>query len=246
VSVQWQNGRVTTEQSVATTNAVTGKTLRDSFWTDIQALTFGLVRAHDSALRLGPLELIRFGPARVTRSGVSWPIDGGLLARAPGGRLRFETLDDRLEASLEGYQPTLPRALYVVTQLPIHLLWTRLHLLRVRGRTPAPGVTADPSRRLAAGAIDAGLCVALASLSSVAGRRRRLTVLLGVTAGYHVACWTLSGRTLGGAVMKQRVVAVDGSNLTAGQALLRLAALPLAALGRNLHDDIAGTDVVAL
>ena len=223
--------------------AVTGKALRDSFWSDIQELTLGLVRGHDNALRLGPVELIRLGPARVTRTGVSWPIEGGLLARAPGGRLRFETLGGRLVGSLEGYQPALPRAVYVVTQLPVHLLWTRLHLLRVRGRSPAPGPTADPRNRLAAGAIDAALCVALAS---IAGRRRRFTVLIGITAGYHVACWTMSGRTLGGAIMNQRVVAVDGSNLSAGQALLRLVTLPLAAIRRNIHDDIAGTDVVAL
>jgi hypothetical protein len=233
---------VATEQSVAMPGAVTGKALRDSFWTDIQALTLGLVRPHDDALRLGPLELIRFGPAKMTRAGVAWPIEGGLLVRASGGRLRFEYLHGRLVASLEGYAPTLPRAVYVMTQLPVHLLWTRLHLLRVRGRTPAPGVGADPGRRLAAGAIDAALCIALAS---VAGRRRRLAMLLGVTAAYHVACWTLSGRTLGGAVMNQRVVAVDGSKLTVTQAFLRLAALPLGALRRNIHDDIAGSDVVA-
>ncbi|MDQ6722499.1 MAG: RDD family protein, partial [Candidatus Dormibacteraeota bacterium] len=59
------------------------------------------------------------------------------------------------------------------------------------------------------------------------------------------ACWSVSGRTLGGAVMKQRVVAVDGSGLSTGQALLRLASLPIAAaLRRNVHDVAAGTDVV--
>jgi hypothetical protein len=42
------------------------------------------------------------------------------------------------------------------------------------------------------------------------------------------------------------VVAVDGSPPTAGQAILRLIALPLGALRRNLPDEISGTDVVAL
>jgi uncharacterized RDD family membrane protein YckC len=46
--------------------------------------------------------------------------------------------------------------------------------------------------------------------------------------------------------MKQRVVAVDGSPLTPGQAIVRLLALPLAAVRGDLHDEIAGTDVVAL
>ena len=71
-------------------------------------------------------------------------------------------------------------------------------------------------------------------------------MLLGVVAGYHVACWTFGGRTLGGAVMKQRVVAVDGSDVSTGQAIVRLAALPIAAVRRrSSHDEIAGTEVVA-
>jgi uncharacterized RDD family membrane protein YckC len=157
--------------------------------------------------------------------------------------LRIETLYGRLVASVDGYQPMLPRALYLVTQLPIHHLWTRLHLLRVRGRRPPPGVPADPAMRITAAAIDAALCLALVS---VIGRRRRIPALLGIAAGYHIACWSLSGRTLGGALMSQRVVSVDGSGLSAGQAALRFVSLPLAALWRrNVHDEIAGTAVVA-
>jgi hypothetical protein len=239
----WTSDGVAVEDSVAMPNAVAGKTLRDSFWADIPALTFGLVHARDSSLRLGPLELIRFGRATITRSAVQWPIEGGLLARAPGGRLRFEALYGRLVGSVEGYQPMLPRTLYTLIQLPIHHLWTRLHLLRVRGKQPAPGMPVDPARRLAAAAIDVGLCVAVAA---VIGRRRRIPVLLGIVAGYHVGCWSLSGRTLGGALMKQRVVAVDGSRVSAGQAIVRLASLPLAAVWRHdVQDEIAGTDVVA-
>jgi RDD family len=241
--VRWIDGKVSLEDSVAIPSAVTGKVLRDSFWADMPALTLGLVRVRDNSLRLGPLELMRFGPARVTRSSVQWPIEGGLAARAPGGRLRFEALYGRLVASVEGYQPMLPRALYVLTQLPVHRLWTRLHLLRVRGRQPAPGAPVDPARRVAAAAIDVGFCVALAA---AIGGRRRLPVLFGIAAGYHVACWSISGRTIGGVVMKQRVVSVDGSRLSAGQAIVRLASLPLAAVRRrNVHDEIAGTDVVA-
>jgi hypothetical protein len=224
--------------------AVTGKALRDSFWADIPALTLGLVHVRDVSLRVGPLELLRFGPAKVSRSGVQWPIEGGLLARAPGGRLRIEAGYGRLVASVEGYQPALPRPIYVLTQLPVHHLWTRLHLLRVRGRQPAPGAPADPSERFAAAAVDVGLCIAVAG---VIGGRRRIPALLGITAGYHVVCWTFSGRTVGGALMRQRVVSVDGSRLSAGQAIVRLAALPLAALQRrNVHDEVAGTDVVSL
>jgi hypothetical protein len=242
--VRWVTGRVAVEDSVVMPNSPPGRTLRDSFWADIPTLTLGLVRGRDDSLWLGPLELLRLGPARVTRTGVKWPIEGGLAARAPGGHLRFEAVDGRLLASVDDYEPLLPRFLYVLTQLPIHHLWTRLHLLRVRGRHPAPGVPADSRRRLAAAAIDGGVCFALAA---VIGRRRRGTaILFGIAAGYHVACWSLFGRTLGGAIMKQRVVAVDGSGLSAGQAIVRLVLLPLAAVRRrNVHDEIASTDVIA-
>src|SRR4029077_3103843 len=122
-----------------------GKTLRDAYWTNVRKLTFGLVRAQGNALFFGPVELMRFGSPAVTRTGVTWPIRSGLLVRRPGGHLRFETLSGRLVASVEGYEPTLPRALYVLTQSPTHHLWPRLHLRRGRGRLPWPGFPADPS-----------------------------------------------------------------------------------------------------
>jgi RDD family len=242
--VRWVDGTVTTEDSVSMPNAITGKGLRDNFPADLEALTFGLIRVRDNALRLGPLELIRFGRPRITPESVEWPIEGGLLARRGGGHLRIELQQGRLVESLDGYRPMLPRPIYALTQLPIHHLLTRLHLLRVRGRRPEPGPQADRSRRLAAGAIDAGVCISVAAL--IGRRRRRLPVLLGIAAGYHIACWSLSGATLGGTVMKQRVVAVDGSKVSVGQALVRLALLPLAAVRmRDVHDEIAGTEVVS-
>jgi uncharacterized RDD family membrane protein YckC len=84
-------------------------------------------------------------------------------------------------------------------------------------------------------------------MAAIIGRRRlRLPVLLGIAAGYHVACWRLSGVTLGGAVMKQRVIAVDGSEVSLGQALIRLLLLPVAAARmRDVHDEIAGTTVIS-
>jgi uncharacterized RDD family membrane protein YckC len=84
-------------------------------------------------------------------------------------------------------------------------------------------------------------------MATILGRRRpRLPMLLGIAAGYHLACWSLSGVTLGGAVMRQRVVAVDGSKVSAGQALVRLALLPIAAARMSrVHDETAGTEVVS-
>jgi len=105
----------------------------------------------------------------------------------------------------------------------------RLHLLWQRGRQPAPGVPVPPIRRATAAAIDLGLFAVVA-----------------LAAGYHIACWSISGRTLGGMITGQRVVSVDGSRVGPGQALVRLVALPMAALRlRAVHDEFAATEVVS-
>src|SRR5260370_30041772 len=115
----------------------------------------------------------------------------------------------------------------------------RLHLLWQRGRQPAPGVPVAPTRRAAAAAIDVGL---FAVVALVAGRRRRLAAIAVFAAGYHVACWSISGRTLGGMITRQRVVSVDGSRVSPGQALISLLTPPMAALRlRAVHDEIART-----
>jgi hypothetical protein len=240
---RWDGGRVEVQDSVAMSRTVTGAVLRDGFLKDITPLTLGLVQARGSSLHLGPIELLRFGRAKVTRNRVEWPIEGGLLTRAPGGRFSIEAARGRVTAAVHGYRPLLPRPVYMLTQLHIHHLVTHLHLLRVRGRRPAPGVPAEPTKRLAAAAVDLGLCAALAA---AAGRRRRVAALLGIATAYHIACWSMSGRTLGGLLLGQRVVSVDGSRPTVGQALVRLVTLPLSALRlRAIHDEVAGTDVVA-
>lgn len=206
-------------------------------------LTLGLVSPRASSLFLGPLEIIRFGPPKTIKSSVEFPIEGGLLVGNRGGHLRIEAAAGRLTASVDAYRPRLPRPLYTVTQLPFHHLVLRLHLLRERGRVPTPGMPVPPTRRAAAAAIDVGL---FALVALVAGKRRRTAALALIAAGYHIACWSTSGRTVGGMVTRQRVVAVDGSRVTAGQALIRLLALPLAAFRmRALHDEIAGTEVIA-
>jgi hypothetical protein len=215
--------------------------LHDAFLHDIQVLTFGLVRVRGLSLYVGPLELLRFGPAKVTSQSAEWPIEGGFIARGPGGRLRIEAAPGRLLAFVDGYRPLLPLPLYAITQLPIHHLFTRLLLLRVRGREPAPGVAATSQARLSAAAVDLAFCATLAGLAG----RRKVSVLLGVAAVYHVACWSISGRTLGGMVMRQRVVAVDGSPPSIEQSVVRLLALPFAWVRRRpVHDEIAGTEVV--
>ena len=231
------------EDSVASSRPVSGRELRESFFLDIPRLTLGLVSTRGSSLFLGPLELIRFGPAKTTRSNVELPIESGLLVGDRGGRFRIEAGKGRLTASVEGYRPRLPRPLYVLTQLPVHHTVMRLHLLRERGRQPAPGMAVPPARRAAGAAIDIGL---FAVVAVAAGRRRRLAALAVIAASYHIFCWSISGRTVGGMITGQRVVSVDGSRVSPGQALVRLVALPMAALRlRAVHDEFAATEVVS-
>ena len=211
--------------------------LRDQYFAATERLTLGLVRYRDRAFGAGPVPLIRFGEAEPTSAGWRFPLRGGALLAEPGGELEIGWREGSLEAAVRGYRPALPLPLYRVTQLAFHHLQTRLALLAVRGRQPAPGVPAAPSARLAAGALDAALCLLLA------GRRPRRAPA--IAAAYHLAAWRLGGRTLGGLLLHQRVVSVDGSPLTLGQAAVRLAALPFALLRlRAVHDAVAGTEVV--
>lgn len=241
--VHVKDGEVSTQDSVAIARKPTGRELRDGYLHDIRNLTLGLVHARGDAIYVGPLELLRFGPPVVTSSAVEWPIEGGITTREPGGTFRIEAARGRVSASVDGYRPRLPLPLYGLSQLPIHQLLVRLYLLRVRGRDPAPGVIAAPEDRTRAAAVDVAFCLTLAGL---AGRRRRLPVLLGIAAAYHIACWSTSGRTLGGLVTRQRVVAVDGSRPTVMQAAFRFLTLPLGWVTRRpIHDELAGTEVIS-
>ena len=211
--------------------------LRDGYFEWTQRLLAGLVRWTGDTFSLGPLKLIEFGPPARTESGWSCPLRGGLLAAEPGGSLDLEFHNGVTTAAVHGYRPSLPRPLYRLTQLPFHHLQSRLALLRMRGRLPAPAPPATPAARLAAGAIDALLCLGLAR-----GRPFRAVVIGAV---YHVAGWSFAGLTLGGLILGQRVVAIDGSPVTPGQALVRLALLPASLLRlRAFHDEVAGTEVV--
>jgi hypothetical protein len=239
--VAWDDGKLSTQASVAVSGPLSGAALRDSYVDAVRRLTLGLVRLENNSLHVGPLELLRFGRPAVTHDAVDWPIDGGLLAGGAGGNWRLQSSAGRVEALLSGYRPSLPRPVYAATQLQVHQLFTRVYLLRVRGRYPQPGLAAAPRDRMRAAAVDVAICLTLARLTG----RRRLPRTLAIAIAYHVACWSTTGRTLGGLVVRQRVVAVDGSRLTATQSLLRLALIPLSwILRRPVHDEIAGTDVI--
>ena len=159
----------------------------------------------------------------------------------PAGTLTLAWRDGRLLSTLDGYQPRLPGGLYRLTQLPLHPQVTRLVLLQLRGRTPPPGVPVGPAQRLAAAGVDLVICAGLA----LTLRRRRLGAIAAIATGYHVGLWSTTGRTLGGLLLGQRLVGIDGSPPSAVQAAVRLLSLPLAAARlRALHDELAGTEVV--
>jgi uncharacterized RDD family membrane protein YckC len=103
-------------------------------------------------------------------------------------------------------------------------------------------VRATSQDRLSAAAVDIAFCLSLAGLTG----RRRLRRAVAIAVAYHVVSWSTTGRTLGGLVLRQRVVAVDGSRLTPTQSLLRLVLLPASWITRRpVHDDIACTEVIS-
>jgi hypothetical protein len=239
--VTWTDGRVSTKASISVGHALTGARLRDAYYDAVRSVTFGLVSVRHDSVVIGPVTLLRFGTPKVTRNAVDWTIEGGLLARAAGGHWRVQATAGRVDATVTGYRPALPRLIYELTHLQVHQLFTRLYLLRLRGVEPAVGMAASSDDRFRAATVDLAFCMTVAGIMG----RRRPTRTLGFALAYHVVCWSVFGRTLGGLVTRQRVVAVDGSRLTPAQALLRLALLPASWLsGRAIHDEIACSTVV--
>lgn len=216
--------------------------LRDAFFGDIRRLSLGAVHGEPWRLRLGPVTVLAFGEPAFDGSGWTWPITGGAMARRPGGTLRIRWRDGELAAAVDGYAPRLPAPLYRAVQAPFHHAVTRRFLLGLRGRAPLAGPPAGPAQRLATAALDLALC---AAMTAALRPGRRLATFAGVAAAYHAACWTFGGRTAGSVLTGQRLVSVDGRPVAAWQALVRLAALPAAALTlRAVHDEAAATEVV--
>lgn len=240
--VSWSGGSVAVEDSVTGVPPLSGAELADRYWQAMHELTFGLVRRRGAAAAAGPVALLRFGEPVIGPSSVEWPIVGGALAAAPGGRWRIRVADGVAVASLETFRPSLPRPLYTVSHLQVHLLFTRLFLLRLRRSSAPPGVRPAAEDRIRAAAVDVALCL---TVNRILTRRFRPSSALAFVAAYHVACWSSSGRTLGGVMMRQRVVASDGRPLLVSQAALRLLTAPLSwVVRRPVHDEIAGTDVI--
>jgi hypothetical protein len=185
--------------------------LQAAFLPGVSSLLFGLVQPRDGALWLGPWQLLRFGPPESVAGGVRWPVRGGLLGT--GGEAGFKSTEGELTGWVRGFHPS---PLYRPLFGPVHHAATRLYLLRLRGREPLPGYEAGLRSRWLAFGVDAVLCLC----AGVLVRRRSATVAL--AAGYHIAAWSLGGKTLGGWLLRQRVVAVDGTPVSPLQAVARL------------------------
>lgn len=238
--VTWNGDSIESTDSIEVGRPIGGAALRDSYIDAVGALTLGIARFRDNAVCVGPLSMIRFGEPKVGANFVEWPIEGGLLARG-GGTWRIEAIDGRVRATATRHRPALPRLAYDLSHRHVHVLLTHLYLLRLRGRTPAPGREASSEDRVRSAAVDLAFCLSLAGVTGL--RRPRRTLLL--LAAYHVACWSLTGRTLGGLVLRERVVSVDGSPLTPAQSLFRFALLPVSWIARRpVHDEVTGTTVI--
>jgi hypothetical protein len=118
--------------------------LASSYWHEVEAATFGVVRVRDFdgrvELRLlgrGPA-LIRLGAPTVVaepgRVSCAYPIVGGLLVGRPGGALTLEQLDSGsvlLRSTLTDYVPRRVGGLYAFVQTRIHSAVSRRHLARL-------------------------------------------------------------------------------------------------------------------
>ncbi|MFZ0218222.1 MAG: RDD family protein [Candidatus Dormiibacterota bacterium] len=216
--------------------------LQQGVFPGVASVLGGLVRFHDGVYKLGPLPLLAFSEPRFEHPAWVWDVRGGLLAAEPGGRVRVGWNHGQIYCRVESWRPRLPPGLYRLFQVPFHHAVTRIGLLQLRGRTPSPGIPAEPARRLLAGLLDFAACV---SVVGVVRPRRPLLTLAAMLAATQVGLLAWRGQTPGGWMAGTRVVSVDGRPIGGGQALIRLLAMPLGIRSlRDRHDELAGTEVV--
>lgn len=135
--------RMTFPRPVVEHTTAGARKLTDLYWSELRRITLGLVRTtpHDDELEIrllgrGPA-LLRFGrPERTIDTqtvSCSYPIHGGLLARAPAGSLRF-TQQGRgtvaVTSAVEGFLPRLG-VLYAPIQSRIHVALGRRYFSRL-------------------------------------------------------------------------------------------------------------------
>lgn len=118
-----------------------GRRLAAAYWREVERTTAGLVRVRETpdglALRAFGAPLLKFGPPRIDAVGdrviCQYPIDGGLLARRPGGSIAFAQHGKVLTSSISGFHPRLGLlpGLYSHVQARIHAAVSRRYFARL-------------------------------------------------------------------------------------------------------------------
>ncbi len=133
--------RTDAPRPVVETSVEGGRRLASAYWREVERTTRGLVRVRHapegSALRALGTSLIKFGPPHIQaaehRVSCRYPIEGGLLARRPGGSITFAQDGSVLISSISGFHPrlaTLP-VLYAHVQARIHAVVSRRYFARL-------------------------------------------------------------------------------------------------------------------
>jgi hypothetical protein len=136
--------RTTFPRPVVEHNSAGARRLGDLYWRELRRATLGVVRTtlRDDELEIrllgrGPA-LLRFGRPQRTIDGESvsctYPIHGGLLARAPTGSLRFTQQGlgaVAVTSAVEGFLPRLG-VLYAPIQSRLHIALGRRYFSRLR------------------------------------------------------------------------------------------------------------------
>lgn len=118
-----------------------GRRLAAAYWREVETTTAGLVRVRETpkglALRAFGAPLLKFGLPRIDAAGdrvaCRYPIEGGLLARRPGGSIAFGQNGNVLTSTISGFHPRLGLlpGLYSHVQARIHAAVSRRYFARL-------------------------------------------------------------------------------------------------------------------
>ena len=118
-----------------------GRRLAAAYWREVERTTAGLVRVRETreglALRAFGAPLLRFGLPDIEAAGdrvtCRYPIEGGLLARRPGGSIAFAQNGKVLTSTISGFHPRLGLlpGLYSHVQARIHAAVSRRYFARL-------------------------------------------------------------------------------------------------------------------
>lgn len=129
----WSGNRYTLDQKFLFPGTMDQATLLKKLDASMRAFTTAAAPGSSWSggdLKLGFVTIVSLSSPHLTTDGNSMvyarDIKGGMLAGAPGGQLLFKTTQTPqgilVDAELTGFQPRLPKAVYLATQEPAHRL----------------------------------------------------------------------------------------------------------------------------